>query len=70
MVAIGSGSKNNHASHLCILPQSVYYLHIMLYIYHSRKGHLEIVTNLVTSTNADVNSKDNIGETALHKAYK
>ena len=33
-VAIGSGSKNNHyASHLCILPQSVYYLNINGYEY-------------------------------------
>ena len=31
MVAIGSGSKNNHASHLCILPQSILYLHINNY---------------------------------------
>ena len=33
MVAIGSGSKNNHASHLCILPQSILYLHINNYNY-------------------------------------
>ena len=42
--------------------------HFKLCIYHSRKGHLEIVTNLVTSTNADVNSKDDEGQTALHNA--
>ena len=27
MVAIGSGNKNNHSSHLCILPKSILYLH-------------------------------------------
>ena len=39
-----------------------------LYIYHSRNGHLDVVTNLVTSTDADVNSLDDDGDTALHKA--
>ena len=74
MVVIGSGSKNNHyvpinfmyiATKLIL---SACILMATLFIYHSRKGHLKIVTNLVTSTNANVNSKDNRGQTALHIA--
>ena len=41
---------------------------MMLYIYHSREGNLEVVTNLVTSHDADVNSADDDGDTPLHKA--
>ena len=43
---------------------------MVLCIYHSRKDHLEVVTNLVTSHDADVNYADNEGETPLHKACK
>ena len=43
---------------------------MMLYIYHCREGHLEVVTNLITSHNADVNSTDRYGVTPLQKAHE
>ena len=35
---------------------------------HSSESNLEIVTFLVTTGQADVNSKDNDGQTPLHRA--
>ena len=42
-----------------------------IYLYHSSKNNinLEIVTFLVTTGQADVNSKDKDGETPLHNAF-
>ena len=40
----------------------------MYFLCHSSQNNLEIVTVLVTTGQADVNSKDNDGETPLHKA--
>ena len=43
-------------------------LHIYICLCHSSEGSLENVTFLVTTGKADVNSKDEDGETPLYKA--
>ena len=42
--------------------------HVCLCLFHCSGGHLDIVTFLVTTGRVDINSKNNKGETPLHKA--
>ena len=46
----------------------LYAVTVSFSLYYTSNGELEIVSMLVTAGQADVNSKDNDGQTPLHKA--